>query len=97
MRRFAPLVLGISLSFGQTQEPQPEALKRMTLEQLSQLEVTTPSKEPVRAFQTPAAIFVITRAVNGVLRATNEEDPVPFGKEQLEDELVKLVRCYLYT
>ena len=32
----------------------------MTLEELSQIDVTTPSKEPVKAFQTAAAIFVIT-------------------------------------
>jgi iron complex outermembrane receptor protein len=38
----------------------PAALKTLSLEELSQIEVTTPSKEPVKAFQTPAAIFVIT-------------------------------------
>jgi iron complex outermembrane receptor protein len=32
----------------------------MSLEQLSQIEVTTPSKEPERAFRTAAAIYVIT-------------------------------------
>ena len=32
----------------------------MSLEQLSQIEVTTPSKEPEKAFRTPAAIFIIT-------------------------------------
>lgn len=32
----------------------------MTLEELSQIDVTTPSKEPEKAFQTPAAIYVIT-------------------------------------
>ena len=32
----------------------------MSLEQLSQIEVTTPSKEPEKAFRTPAAIYVIT-------------------------------------
>jgi iron complex outermembrane receptor protein len=36
------------------------ALKDLSLEELSQIEVTTPSKEPVKAFQTPAAIYVIT-------------------------------------
>ncbi len=34
--------------------------KSMTLEELSQIDVTTQSKEPVKAFQTPAAIYVIT-------------------------------------
>src|SRR6202050_1352092 len=38
----------------------PAALKNLSLEELSQIEVTTPSKEPVKAFQTPAAIYVIT-------------------------------------
>jgi iron complex outermembrane receptor protein len=38
----------------------PAALKSLSLEQLSQIEVTTPSKEPVKAFKTPAAIYVIT-------------------------------------
>jgi iron complex outermembrane recepter protein len=38
----------------------PTALKSLTLEELSQIEVTTPSKEPVKAFQTPAAIYVLT-------------------------------------
>jgi iron complex outermembrane receptor protein len=55
----APLVRGDQAvpSAGQTG---PEALKTLTLEELSQIEVTTPSKEPVKAFRTPAAIYVIT-------------------------------------
>jgi CheY-like chemotaxis protein len=36
------------------------ALKNLSLEQLSQIEVTTPSKEPVPAFRSPVAIYVIT-------------------------------------
>jgi len=36
------------------------SLKTLDLEELSQIEVTTPSKQPVKASQTPAAIFVIT-------------------------------------
>jgi iron complex outermembrane recepter protein len=40
--------------------PGPAALKSLSLEELSQIEVTTPSKEPVKALQTPAAIYVIT-------------------------------------
>ncbi len=35
-------------------------LKQLSLEQLSQIEVTTVSKEPVEAFRTPAAVYVIT-------------------------------------
>jgi len=38
----------------------PATLKSLSLEELSQIEVTTPSKEPVKAFQTAAAIYVIT-------------------------------------
>jgi iron complex outermembrane recepter protein len=38
----------------------PVVLKTLTLEELSQIEVTTPSKQPVRAFESPSAIFVIT-------------------------------------
>lgn len=43
-----------------SQATNPEALKNLSLEQLSQIEVTTPSKEPVPAFRTPVAIYVIT-------------------------------------
>jgi iron complex outermembrane receptor protein len=39
----------------------PASLKNLTLEQLTQIEVTSPSKEPVKAFRTPMAIFVITQ------------------------------------
>ena len=38
----------------------PRVLKNLSLEELSQIEVTTPSKEPTRASQTPAAVYVIT-------------------------------------
>ncbi len=38
----------------------PSALKQLSLEQLSQIEVTTPSKEPTKVSQTPAAIYVLT-------------------------------------
>jgi iron complex outermembrane receptor protein len=38
----------------------PAALKELTLEQLSQIEVTTPSKQPEPAFRTAMALFVIT-------------------------------------
>jgi iron complex outermembrane receptor protein len=37
-----------------------KSLKQLTLEELSQIEVTTPSKEPEEVFRTPAAIYVIT-------------------------------------
>ena len=38
----------------------PAALKTLSLEELSQIEVTTPSKEPVKAFKTAAAIYIVT-------------------------------------
>ena len=38
----------------------PAELKNLSLEELSQIEVTTPSKEPVPAFRSPSAIYVIT-------------------------------------
>lgn len=38
----------------------PGVLKKLSLEQLAQIEVTTPSREPVRAFDSPSAVFVIT-------------------------------------
>jgi iron complex outermembrane receptor protein len=38
----------------------PESLKELTLEQLSQIEVTSVTKEAVPAFKTPAAISVLT-------------------------------------
>jgi iron complex outermembrane recepter protein len=62
-----PLLLLMLLPVARGDVPQsvpdqtdPSALKNLSLEQLSEIEVTTPSKEPVRAFQTPAAIYVIT-------------------------------------
>ena len=42
-----------------TQQP-PVDLKALTLEQLSSIEVTTPSKQPQSAMRAPVAIFVIT-------------------------------------
>lgn len=45
---------------GSIDQSDVSSLKSLSLEQLSQLEVTTPSKQPVKAHQTPAAIFVIT-------------------------------------
>ena len=38
----------------------PLALKNLSLEELSQIEVVAPSKEPVKASKVPAAIYVIT-------------------------------------
>jgi iron complex outermembrane receptor protein len=38
----------------------PGALKNLSLEQLSQIEVTSPSKEPTPALRSPVAIYVLT-------------------------------------
>ncbi|HVW10577.1 MAG TPA: TonB-dependent receptor [Bryobacteraceae bacterium] len=38
----------------------PGVLKKLSLEQLAQIEVTTPSREPERAFDSPSAVYVIT-------------------------------------
>jgi iron complex outermembrane receptor protein len=52
------------LAYGGTGAPPSQgsaaALKNLSLEELSQIEVTTPSKEPQEAFRTPVAIYVIT-------------------------------------
>jgi AcrR family transcriptional regulator len=45
---------------------------------------------------TSTEVFVITRAVNGVLRATIEEALDLLDTRAFENELVKLVRGYLY-
>jgi iron complex outermembrane receptor protein len=42
------------------QAKDPSALKQLSLEELSQIEVTTPSKEPSPAFKAPVALYVIT-------------------------------------
>ena len=56
----APAVKGDEPPQNSSAQTSPEALKNLSLEQLSQIEVTTLSKAPVKAFQTPAAIYVIT-------------------------------------
>ena len=42
-----------------------------------------------------AALFVVTRAVTGVIRAAFEERSQLPGTTELEDELVRLVEAYL--
>ena len=41
-------------------DPQAADLKRLSLEELSQIEVTSVSRNPTPAFRTPAAVYVIT-------------------------------------
>ncbi len=57
---FAHTARADSPQSGQPGANGPSALKNLTLEQLSQIEVTTPSKEPTKVSQTPAAVYVIT-------------------------------------
>ena len=45
---------------GTPDQSNPAALKNLSLEELSQIEVTTPSREPTKVSRTPAAIYVIT-------------------------------------
>ena len=55
-----PLVKGGDPQQSASGPDDPAALKNLSLEELSQIEVTTPSKEPVKVLQTAAAIYVIT-------------------------------------
>src|SRR5689334_9970763 len=45
---------------GSAEEQKARALKNLSLEQLSNIEITTTNKAPANAFRTPAAVFVIT-------------------------------------
>src|SRR3984957_3124693 len=58
------MLLVVAAPLTRADNPQPNdapgALKKLSLEELSEMEVTTPSKQPVKASQTAAAIFVIT-------------------------------------
>ena len=62
--RFLPVLLLLSVSKADPQAnasgQSPQSLKNLTLEQLSAIEVTSPSKEPTPAFRSPVAIYVIT-------------------------------------
>ncbi len=66
VRALALLLLAASMMWGDAQQSgaspslNPDTLKSLSLEDLSQIVVTTPSKEPVTAMKTPAAIYVIT-------------------------------------
>jgi iron complex outermembrane receptor protein len=53
----------VALRGGDEPQSQPhagEGLKQLTLEELSQIDVTTPSKQPETALRAPVAIYVIT-------------------------------------
>jgi iron complex outermembrane receptor protein len=59
-----PLLLPVLRAGGAQQtsatETPPALLKDLSLEQLSQIEVTSPSREPTPAFKSPVAVYVIT-------------------------------------
>jgi iron complex outermembrane receptor protein len=56
----APLLKGDTSPQPDASQTGPATLKKLSLEELSQIEVTTPSKEPVKAFHTTSAIYVLT-------------------------------------
>jgi iron complex outermembrane receptor protein len=55
-----PMARGDTPQQGASGQTGPSALKQLSLEELSQLEVTSPSKEPTPALRSPVAIYVIT-------------------------------------
>ncbi len=64
-RLSVPAFLFISVLLAEPDVPPPNldnpaSLKKLSLEELSQIEVTTPSKGPEPAFRSPVAIYVIT-------------------------------------
>ena len=50
----------VGLSLPATQGEEQQALKSLSLEQLSNIEITTATRAPESAFRTPAAVYVIT-------------------------------------
>src|SRR5260370_20833410 len=72
------LLLLAGLTKGDQADPAPEGrLKRLSLEQLGNIEVTTASREPVKVLRTPAAIYVIT-----------QEDIRPSGAASIPEALL---------
>jgi len=43
---------------------------------------------------TPVSLFVITRAISGIMRAASQEESPLLGAPEFEDELVRLVQSY---
>jgi iron complex outermembrane receptor protein len=62
---FALLLLGVAekgwADTPQTRQETPGQLKKLSLEELGDLEVTTASKEPVKIIRTPGAVYVLTQ------------------------------------
>lgn len=59
-RSYALILISVFALQGYSQDATITALKDLSLEQLSQIEVTTPSKDPTSAFRSPVAIYVLT-------------------------------------
>jgi len=59
-RAFSAVTLPLCLAFAALAQTTPESLKQLSLEQLSQIEVTSVTKEPVPAFKAPVALSVLT-------------------------------------
>jgi len=55
-----PMVSSADPQQGAIAQAAPQELKNLSLEELSQIDVTSPSKEPTPAFRSPVAIYVIT-------------------------------------
>jgi iron complex outermembrane receptor protein len=53
-------LMGRAFTQGPSDQTQENPLKKLTLEQLGNVEVTTISKEPEQVWNTPAAVFVLT-------------------------------------
>ena len=70
-------LVGLPARAAETDANAQNDLKQMSLEQLSQIEVTTPSKEPEKAFRTPSAIYVITG--EDIRRSGVTRYPKPFA------------------
>jgi iron complex outermembrane recepter protein len=53
----------VAESFAADQDavPDPDSLKKLSLSELGNIEVTTPSKEPAELWKTPAATYVLTQ------------------------------------
>lgn len=54
------LFLGVTYAQGPNDSQQENPVKKLTLEELANVEVTTASKEPEQVWNTPAAIYVLT-------------------------------------
>lgn len=87
-RRFAIETLIAQNLSGEIARPAQAAAELIAAEGLPRLSVRTrPLSEP--------ALFVLTRAISGVINAVVREGSPLFGTQHLEDELVRLVRGFV--